>query len=66
VQDVTCGLGERAEPRILAEAAVRLGHERVGTGHVLLALLEEQEPEGGPLDLHKAAVEQTVLTGPQE
>ncbi|MEU4155472.1 Clp protease N-terminal domain-containing protein [Actinoplanes sp. NPDC026670] len=46
--------------------ALRLGHDRVGTGHVLLALLEEQEPEGGPLDLHKAAVEQTVLTGPQE
>jgi hypothetical protein len=46
--------------------ALRLGHERVGTGHVLLALLEEQEPGGGPLDLDKAAVEQRVLTGPQE
>jgi hypothetical protein len=46
--------------------ALRLGHERVGTGHVLLAVLEEQEPSGAPLDLDKAAVEQVVLTGPQE
>nr|WP_197686170.1 Clp protease N-terminal domain-containing protein [Actinoplanes derwentensis]GID87429.1 hypothetical protein Ade03nite_63530 [Actinoplanes derwentensis] len=42
--------------------ALRLGHETVGTGHVLLAILEE----GGTLDLDKAAVEQTVAAGPQE
>ncbi|MBO3741713.1 Clp protease N-terminal domain-containing protein [Actinoplanes flavus] len=46
--------------------ALRLGHDRVGTGHLLLALLEEQEPEGGPLDLFKAAVEQVVIAGPEE
>jgi hypothetical protein len=40
--------------------ALRLGHEYVGTGHVLLALLEE-EPDGGVLaglGLSKAATEQ--------
>ncbi|GGN35685.1 hypothetical protein FHR83_006218 [Actinoplanes campanulatus] len=46
--------------------ALRLGHDRVGTGHMLLALLEEQEPEGGPLDLFKAAVEEVVIAGPEE
>ncbi|WP_433797053.1 Clp protease N-terminal domain-containing protein [Actinoplanes sp. CA-252034] len=46
--------------------ALRLGHERVGTGHVLLALLQEQQPATAPLDLDPAAVEQTVLSGPQE
>ncbi|MBB2948226.1 hypothetical protein FB565_008009 [Actinoplanes lutulentus] len=48
--------------------ALRLQHERVGTGHILLALLEE-EPAGGVLGragVQKAAVENTVLTGPQE
>ncbi|WP_433833472.1 Clp protease N-terminal domain-containing protein [Actinoplanes sp. CA-015351] len=48
--------------------ALRLQHERVGTGHILLALLEE-EPAGGVLGragVRKAAVENTVLTGPQE
>jgi hypothetical protein len=45
--------------------ALRLGHDRVGTGHILLALLERQDP-GGPLDLRKDAVEKTVLAGPQE
>lgn len=46
--------------------ALRLGHEKVGTGHIMLALIEEQEPGDGHLDLHKATVEQTVLSGPQE
>ncbi|HWS38844.1 MAG TPA: Clp protease N-terminal domain-containing protein [Actinoplanes sp.] len=42
--------------------ALRLGHEKVGTGHILLAVLEE----GDPLDLDRTAVEQTVAAGPQE
>ncbi|WP_430782347.1 Clp protease N-terminal domain-containing protein [Actinoplanes sp. G11-F43] len=42
--------------------ALRLGHDRVGTGHVLLAILEQ----GGTLELDKAAAEQTVVTGPPE
>ncbi|BAL89344.1 putative ATP-dependent Clp protease [Actinoplanes missouriensis 431] len=49
--------------------ALRLEHDLVGTGHMLLALLEEEEPEGGVLGrlgIHKAAVERTVLAGPQE
>ncbi len=39
--------------------ALRLGHSGVGTGHILLALLEE-EPDGVPavLGVDKAAVEQ--------
>ncbi len=49
--------------------ALRLSQEDIGTGHVLLALLEEEEPEGGVLHglgVHKAAVEQTVADGPDE
>ncbi|BCJ48073.1 hypothetical protein GCM10010168_24330 [Actinoplanes ianthinogenes] len=48
--------------------ALRLSHEDIGTGHVLLALLEE-ESQGGlltGLGLDKAAVEQVVAAGPQE
>ena len=44
--------------------ALRLGHAGVGTGHVLLALIEEEEPEGGVLSrlgVFKAAVD-TFLT----
>jgi hypothetical protein len=43
--------------------ALRLGHDRIGTGHVLLALLDLT---GGPLDLDRETVERTVLAGPQE
>ncbi|WP_127552022.1 Clp protease N-terminal domain-containing protein [Actinoplanes sp. OR16] len=49
--------------------ALRLQHEDVGTGHLLLALIEEEAPDGGVLGrlgVHKAAVEQTVLAGPAE
>lgn len=49
--------------------ALRLSQEDIGTGHVLLALLEEEEPEGGvlhSLGVRKAAVEQTVAAGPDE
>lgn len=49
--------------------ALRLAQEDIGTGHVLLALLEEEEPEGGVLHglgVRKAAVEQTVSDGPDE
>ncbi|GAA1655088.1 Clp protease N-terminal domain-containing protein [Actinoplanes couchii] len=42
--------------------ALRLGHDLVGTGHVLLAALEE----GESLGLDKSGVEQTVTAGPQE
>jgi hypothetical protein len=41
--------------------ALRLGDEVVGTGHILLALLEEEQPEGGVLTglgVVKAAVEE--------
>ncbi|MEU4426058.1 Clp protease N-terminal domain-containing protein [Actinoplanes sp. NPDC024001] len=47
--------------------ALRLGHDSIGTGHLLLALLEE-EPDG-PLTaagLTKAAIEPIVVAGPQE
>ena len=44
--------------------ALRLSHESVGTGHVLLALLEEGSlPD---LGLTKETVEQVVVQGPQE
>ncbi|GIE28228.1 hypothetical protein Ait01nite_012730 [Actinoplanes italicus] len=43
--------------------ALRLGHDRVGTGHVLLAVLEIED---GPLELDRDAAEQVVLAGPQE
>ncbi|MFI1992020.1 Clp protease N-terminal domain-containing protein [Actinoplanes sp. NPDC020271] len=49
--------------------ALRLSQEHIGTGHVLLALLEEEEPGGGvlhTLGIDKAAVEQTVTRGPDE
>ncbi|GAA4606918.1 hypothetical protein BJY16_006067 [Actinoplanes octamycinicus] len=49
--------------------ALRLSHEDIGTGHVLLALLEEEQPQGGvltELGLTKAAVEQVVTAGPPE
>ncbi|BCY10362.1 Clp protease N-terminal domain-containing protein [Actinoplanes sp. L3-i22] len=50
--------------------ALRLSaQDFISTGHVLLALLEEEEPEGGVLNslgVHKAAVEQTVTAGPEE
>ncbi|WP_436533801.1 Clp protease N-terminal domain-containing protein [Actinoplanes sp. HUAS TT8] len=49
--------------------ALRLSDEFISTGHVLLALLEEEEPEGGVLHglgVLKAAVEQTVNDGPAE
>ncbi|GIF02501.1 Clp protease N-terminal domain-containing protein [Actinoplanes siamensis] len=49
--------------------ALRLSHEHIGTGHLLLALLQEEEPEGGVLHglgVHKAAAEQTVTAGPDE
>jgi hypothetical protein len=48
--------------------ALRLGQERVGTGHVLLALLEE-EPDGGVLaglGLTKAATEESMAGQPEE
>ncbi|HEY0531380.1 MAG TPA: Clp protease N-terminal domain-containing protein [Actinoplanes sp.] len=48
--------------------ALRLGHERVGTGHMLLALLEE-EPDGGVLaglGLTKAATDQVVAAAASE
>jgi Clp amino terminal domain, pathogenicity island component len=48
--------------------ALRLGHERVGTGHVLLALLEE-EPAGGVLaglGATKAATEEVVAAAAPE
>ena len=48
--------------------ALRLNHDGIGTGHVLLALLEE-EPQDGPLGrlgIDKAAVERVVVDGPQE
>ncbi|BFU44637.1 Clp protease N-terminal domain-containing protein [Krasilnikovia sp. MM14-A1004] len=48
--------------------ALRLGHDGVGTGHILLALLEN-EPDGGTLGrlgVTKAAVEATVSAGPRE
>ncbi|MEV6597980.1 Clp protease N-terminal domain-containing protein [Actinoplanes sp. NPDC051346] len=42
--------------------ALRLGDDRVGTGHILLALLEEAQGGGvlGTLGLDKAAVEATL------
>ncbi|GIF13555.1 Clp protease N-terminal domain-containing protein [Actinoplanes teichomyceticus] len=43
--------------------ALRLGHDDIGTGHVLLALLEEEEPGAGVLHglgLTKTAVEQVL------
>ncbi|WIM92644.1 Clp protease N-terminal domain-containing protein [Actinoplanes oblitus] len=49
--------------------ALRLSHDDIGTGHVLLALLEEEQPDGGLLNglgLTKAAVEPVVVAGPQE
>ena len=49
-------------------AALRLSHDLVGTGHILLALLAE-EPEDGLLSrlgVDKAAAEQVVAEGPQE
>ncbi|WP_328473945.1 ATP-dependent Clp protease ATP-binding subunit [Actinoplanes sp. NBC_00393] len=47
--------------------ALRLSHDAVGTGHLLLALLEE-DPDGvlSSLGLTKETVEQTVIAGPQE
>jgi hypothetical protein len=48
--------------------ALRFGHEWVGTGHILLALLEE-EPDGGVLTglgLTKPATDETVSTAPTE
>ena len=48
--------------------AAALGQEQVGTGHVLLALLEE-EPDGGVLaglGLTKAATEEALAAQPQE
>ena len=48
--------------------ALRLGHERVGTGHMLLALLEE-EPDGGVLaglGLTKAATDEAVTAAAPE
>lgn len=49
--------------------ALRLSQDTISTGHVLLALLEAEEPEGGVLHglgVRKAAVEQTVADGPDE
>jgi len=49
--------------------ALRLSHDDVSTGHVLLALLEEEQPQGGvlkSLGLSKAAVEQVVAAHPEE
>jgi hypothetical protein len=48
--------------------ALRLGQERVGTGHILLALLEE-EPDGGVLaglGLTKAATDEFVAAAEPE
>ncbi|MGB8503558.1 Clp protease N-terminal domain-containing protein, partial [Mycobacterium sp.] len=44
--------------------ALRLGHNYIGTEHILLALLEEED-DGGPLHrlgLDKAGVEAGVVT----
>jgi hypothetical protein len=46
--------------------ALRLGHDSVGTGHMLLALLDEEEPGLGALGIQKTPVEQVVTAGPQE
>ncbi|MEU4689354.1 Clp protease N-terminal domain-containing protein [Actinoplanes sp. NPDC023714] len=49
--------------------ALRLEHEEVGTGHLLLALIEEEEPGAGilgRLGVRKDAAERTVLAGPAE
>ncbi|AEV85185.1 hypothetical protein ACWT_4165 [Actinoplanes sp. SE50] len=48
--------------------ALRLSHEDIGTGHVLLALLEEEQEDGTlrNLGLSKAAVEQVVASEPAD
>ena len=48
--------------------ALRLGHNYIGTEHILLALLET-EPEGGPLaaaGVDKAAVDEQVVVAPRQ
>ena len=46
--------------------ALRLSHDAIGTGHVLLALLESDDAVLTGLGLTKAGVEQVVVAGPQE
>jgi len=49
--------------------ALRLGHHGVGTGHILQALLEEEEPDGGVLavlGVRKAAVDEFLAASEPE
>jgi Clp amino terminal domain, pathogenicity island component len=46
--------------------AVRLGHNYVGTEHILLALLVEKNPVLGDLGLTHAAAEQWIVQTPEE
>jgi hypothetical protein len=46
--------------------ALRLTHDAIGTGHVLLAFLEADDAVLAGLGLTKAGVEQVVVAGPQE
>jgi ATP-dependent Clp protease ATP-binding subunit ClpA len=48
--------------------AVRLGHDRVGTGHVLLALLEQEDGAGvlTALGVTKAATETSVAAAAEQ
>lgn len=46
--------------------ALRLTHDAIGTGHVLLALLESDDAVLAGLGLTKTGVEEVVVAGPQE
>jgi ClpA/ClpB-like protein len=62
------GARSRKALELTFREALRLGHERVGTGHILLALLEE-EPDGGVLaglGLTKAATDKVVSAAAPE
>jgi ATP-dependent Clp protease ATP-binding subunit ClpA len=62
------GARSRKALELTFREALRLGHERVGTGHILLALLEE-EPDGGVLaglGLTKAATDEVVSAAAPE
>ncbi|GAA4969125.1 Clp protease N-terminal domain-containing protein [Actinoplanes utahensis] len=48
---------------LTSREALRLGHDKAGTGHLLLALLDEGEPA---LDLDRDAIREAVDAGPQE
>lgn len=56
------GPGARKALELTLRAALRLGHDDIGTEHVLLALLEQEDGTGPLADvgLAKAAVETAV------